>query len=269
MYNYTKDNTIHNKQYYQHLRVKNIHNIYCNIDDWSEVDEILRGVQLTGIVSLQFALPSLPVTNDVVPSNNNIYHFIAGLLRLCPSVREIEMSNINEKHIGYAFSLGDVDLDHLERVGWNNIQVTSEFGLNGYQLYSSNYLQHLCMDDSIFYNLYNERMNGVEIRFRDYEEEPEEVVATNNSIDNNDEDDNDNEYENIFLFHECCENLESVSIVNAKYVSHEDPTTIKRITQQALMKFVKHTARTLQWFCSDLSPENIRLLQTEFDSIQS
>mmetsp|Transcript_7475 Transcript_7475/g.8557 ORF Transcript_7475/g.8557 Transcript_7475/m.8557 type:complete len:387 (+) Transcript_7475:142-1302(+) len=268
MYNYTKNNEIHNKQHYHHLIVKNIHQIYCNIDDWSEVDGILRGVQLTGIMSLQFLPPYLSETNEFVTwNNNNIYHFIAGLLRLCPNIHEIDISNINEKHIGYAFSLGDVDLDHLERIRWNHIQVTSQFGLNGYQMYSSNHLKHIHMDDSVFCCFYNERMNGVEINFRDYEEESEEGDTNNNIIGNHDDIDDD-EYENIFLFHECCENLESVSIRNAHYVGHEDNTTKKCITQQALIKFVKNTARTLQWFRSDLSPENIRILQTEFENIQ-
>jgi len=51
------------------------------------------------------------------------------------------------------------------------------------------------------------------------------------------------------------------------YVGHEDNTTKKCITQQALIKFVKNTARTLQWFRSDLSPENMRILRTEFENI--
>lgn len=63
----------------------------------------------------------------------------------------------------------------------------------------------------------------------------------------------------------CIENLERVSLKDCKFfdASKEQPFKIgEAFTQMSLMKFVR-SAKKLQWFNSDLTKENIRILKRE------
>jgi hypothetical protein len=66
-----------------------------------------------------------------------------------------------------------------------------------------------------------------------------------------------------YIFHRYVDELERVSLRNAKYYVYGDRVAnAKDIPQRGLIKFVRR-ATHLRWFRSDLSPENVAMLQRE------
>jgi hypothetical protein len=72
-------------------------------------------------------------------------------------------------------------------------------------------------------------------------------------------DDSTSLYQYSHLFRRCNTFLERVSLKNAKY-EYTEPT--QSSPQYSLVEFVRNTP-TLRWFRSDLSPENVAILQAE------
>jgi hypothetical protein len=63
-------------------------------------------------------------------------------------------------------------------------------------------------------------------------------------------------------------NLQRVTLKNAKYVEFDDRHVFwMTLPQEALIKFVRH-ALNLSWFCSDLTQENIAILQLERPDVE-
>ena len=102
------------------------------------------------------------------------------------------------------------------------------------------------MDDSTFFDLGHELEDG---RMSDLENE---------------------EHVGIFLFYECTSKvLERVSIKNAKYGGHyTEQEDVFPIPQTALIKYIRNAPTSLRWFRSDLSDENITMLQSERPAIE-
>ena len=84
-----------------------------------------------------------------------------------------------------------------------------------------------------------------------------------------------NNYPDIFMFHNCCKALERVSIRNMNWKFYlgddgddydEDQKLV--FTQNALIKFVRNAPPTLQWFRSDLTPDNMTMLRMERPGIE-
>jgi hypothetical protein len=76
-------------------------------------------------------------------------------------------------------------------------------------------------------------------------------------------------YGNNLIFHYYSKALERVSIRNAKVcekLTRDEPTVAK--LQNAVVKFVLNAPPSLHWFRSDLTPENIRMLQKERPQIE-
>jgi hypothetical protein len=70
-------------------------------------------------------------------------------------------------------------------------------------------------------------------------------------------------HRHMFIFHYCRNALERVSILNAKWYSCSDDWSEPEIIQQnALIKFVRNVL-SLRWFRSNLTQENIDMLQRE------
>jgi hypothetical protein len=63
----------------------------------------------------------------------------------------------------------------------------------------------------------------------------------------------------VCIFFHCNSKLERVSLKNARCYSHQKR---ERMPQAVLIQFVRHTP-SLRWFRSDLSPENVAILQAE------
>jgi len=83
---------------------------------------------------------------------------------------------------------------------------------------------------------------------------------------------NDNNHQTIlFLLHECCKSLARLSIRNAKYTTNRGryyENGPPSIPQGALIKFIRNAPSTLKWFRSDLTQENINVLQMEHPGIE-
>ena len=71
----------------------------------------------------------------------------------------------------------------------------------------------------------------------------------------------------------CLESIERLSVRNAKYEKNgrfegRNNTMPSAITQNALVKFVQFAPSSLRWFRSDLTQENIEMLQEERPEIE-
>ena len=72
-------------------------------------------------------------------------------------------------------------------------------------------------------------------------------------------------HDEVFLFR-FCKSIERLSIRNATYYSGSKRT--RNIPQNALIKFVRKAPASLRWFRSDLTEENIVMLQKERPEIE-
>ena len=87
-----------------------------------------------------------------------------------------------------------------------------------------------------------------------------------------------NNHHEIFMFHRCCKALERVSIRNMKFEDRfsynndddddGDEVEDEDLTQNLLIKFVRNAPPTLQWFRSDLTPDNMTMLRMERPGIE-
>ena len=78
----------------------------------------------------------------------------------------------------------------------------------------------------------------------------------------------DDEQSNFFLFYKCSNKLERVSIRNGTWYDYEsDVKKTVVVPQTALIKFVRN-ALSLKWFRSNLSHENMDMLQSERPDIE-
>ena len=69
----------------------------------------------------------------------------------------------------------------------------------------------------------------------------------------------------------CCESLERLSIQRAEWYSFFHVSRELRsnyVPQNALIKFVRNAPPSLRWFRSDLSKENINILQREHPGVE-
>jgi hypothetical protein len=168
---------------------------------------------------------------DVSSSRN---FFACALSNRLPNVREIDISNTCTHVITYHF----FRRRHLEKVTWNNINKYSIVNLDGCNMKSSDNLKEIIMDDSEF--VYDQT-----------------VKDTISNLEN---------YRNNFIFHFCSKSLERISIRNAKVCETRDEPTVV-IPQNALIKFDRNVP-PLRWFQSDLTQENMNMLQLERPDIE-
>ena len=252
------DETNSKAHYYSHLELKDIYNIFRNEEEEEfSGDGLLDNIQLTGIVSLRVVPPSRPlkdsITNGIDRDRLECLFLIALLVSMLPNLRDIDFSNNNLEGDFWSEWLnpgfGFTHMDSIESVRWDNNQGDAKASLTGALLQFCDNLTQIIMDDSIFeMEEYLFDDNGEEISVS-YEMLEEEV-----------------DLNNVFIFHHCCENLQRVSIQNARYTFFVD-TIVNCVTQKALIKFVRH-APSLKWFRSDLSQENVNMLQTERPNIE-
>ena len=77
-----------------------------------------------------------------------------------------------------------------------------------------------------------------------------------------------NDYQELYLFHYCCMNLERVSLQNVVWnFAGTRYHFSAEIAQKILIKFVRN-APSLRWFQSELIPENMAMLRLERPGIQ-
>jgi hypothetical protein len=177
-----------NLKIYPRMTFKDAHKF--NGDYSAELQEIVRGIQMDRILSLDLYSSSPP--SHVV--NNYLPFFLSKIL---PNLSEIDLSSISL----YMSVLRKFFQTILGKVTWNNINTNySVVELDGCDMVFSNNLKEIHMDDSIFYSIYSKEMSNLA-----------------NSA-----------FNNHFIFHRCCKTLERVSIRNARRHTSAEPTIISQ-----------------------------------------
>ena len=199
----------------------------------------LDGIQLDGIVSLDFSSPS----------NEHSYESYPGLLValscMLPNLREIDMSN-SGMNCSYHYSILNVvttKYPRLRKITWNNIGPNCCICFGNLEIFeNTKHLKEIILDEATFNTGWDEHNTM---------DEMSDLTR----------------YPSIFLF---CDDgfgqvVERISIRNASWVDDEcygsPPRTC--IPQNALIKFIRNAPPSLRWFRSDLTPENIDMLRLE------
>jgi hypothetical protein len=184
-------------------------------------------------------LPHVRVLDLSFPSNalqkdKKFKVCVAAILSsIMPCLQEIDLSNANVA--GSALRHFAAQCPELEKVTWD--QHHANTNLSGKALNACRRLKEIYMDDSVFTYDFGES---------------QAIHAPA-------------EWLNYCIFFHCNAKLERVSLKNAKcrgprFGSSPGPT--QTFPQIGLSKFVRNTP-SLRWFRSDLSPENVAILQAE------
>ena len=147
------------------------------------------------------------------------------------------MPNLREANV---WSCGIHELtkqcSRLEKLTLNNTQLFTFVSATGADMVHAKNLQELNIDNTSF--------------------------VCNDQVEMSDLD--NGEYSTIFLFHKCGSTvLERVSIKNATWYDIRTMTKPTVIPQNALIKFIRNAPLSLRYFGSNLSQENIEMLQSE------
>ena len=241
---------------FQHWKVQDVEefddNSYVYIDD-DNLERLTQNIRMTGIIALDISLPSPIALHEFCRTLHRVIPFMV------PNLQELDLSNSRMMCSGILEGFA-ARCPRLEIIRWNNNGDCS-MDADGCNLQSMNNLKELYFDNCCFHFIYYYSINEDE------------------DIDDNDDDDDDNgvcavdamsdsnNHPDIFLFHSLSDKpLERISIRNVRYTDSDDNKQI--IPQSILMKFVRHAPATVVWFRSDLSPANIRILQSERPGIQ-
>jgi hypothetical protein len=213
-------------RYWRFNKVKIIgHNLLENVSI-PEVRAMMPGpIMLQHVRVLDLSFPSNALKKDT-----KLKVCIPAVLSfVMPCLREIDLSNacVMESALHY-FAL---ECPVLEKVTWNNHHANTQ--MSGKALHKCECLKEIHMDDSVFTYHFGESQA---IQERDY-----------------------------CIFSHCNTFLERVSLKNAKCReprAFSSPGPTQSFPQIGLVKFVRSTP-SLRWFRSDLSPENVAILQAE------
>ena len=223
----------------------------------AEFEWLTRNITMTGIVSLDMS-SLLPM--DV--SCTALYRAIAFMV---PNLQQLDLSRTIHSDVLLAYFVKRCP--RLKIIRWiYNGECVSKAALtnaNGHTLQSMNNLKELYFDNRCFGfgDDYKINKKGDIIDDEDDTDDEDYSVTAFEAMS-----DSDN-HSNAFFFHKLRHNpLERISIRKARYMDPDDNKQI--VPQSILMKFVRKAPATLVWFRSDLSPANIRLLQSERPGIQ-
>ena len=232
-------------QGYQHWKIYNASRLsnYVFISQYEKLERLVSPhLRMTGIVDLDI---SLPVPNRIT-SNCALVHLVALLV---PNLRKLDISNLCiDQDIMKKLSQRCPHLEALKWNKWDNDDDFDFFPANGRFLKSFKNLKKLYWD-------------GGTISFTADIDEGRRMAVMES-------------YPNEFIFHELCKNnpLERVSNRHARSRSfrHDryNAAEFDPITQNVLINFVRNVPSTLVLFRSDLSTENIRMLQLERPGIE-
>mgnify|MGYP003336191613 CR=1 FL=1 len=225
---------------YRHLRVDSINDFYA-IHEADITAIVVRmsneNIRIDGISSLDISVPAQTCVDRSI---------VGPIVSLLPNVREIDFSNVvlvQQHGPGRSrttrSSISFVDNPLLEKVTWHRGE---NLTMEGFEFLSCPNLRELIVDDSIFL-----------IKLVTF------LRLADTSYDSN------------ILFPHCA-SIERLSIRGAKrrivgpgQFATEDTVPI---LQRILIKFVRNAPPSLRWFRSDLTKENISMLQRERPEIQ-
>jgi len=203
--------------------------------DELEFDEY-REFRLDGIVSFDISSPF---------QLSNVRWVVHQLLSMLPNLRDINLTNIGGE--GFDELLGGFlhGAPQLERITWSNIDSPSNIYINGIDMAEATNLREIIMDGSCFTCIGG--VDGTIGKISDLENHPRS-----------------------FMFCRLeSQVLERISIRRAKFrITYGDRRTYTAAPQNALIKFIRNAPRSLRWFRSDLSTENIAMLQLERPGIE-
>ena len=188
-------------------------------------------IRLNGIVSFEMAGECYNKDTTRILQ----YFFSKILLNL----HEVNLSNTGFRYD--ALKSFSTRCNHLEKVTWNNANRSSLVSVDGADIQKATNLREIYMDESSFFTRAGKTLSDLVNR------------------------------SDIFLFYECeSKILERVSIRNAKWCDYgrtEDRYPIT-IPQSALIKFVRKAPKSLRWFRSNLTTENMTMLRSERPEIE-
>jgi hypothetical protein len=218
------------EKYWRFSKVKIVgHNLLENVSI-PEVRDMLPGsLMLPHVRVLDLSFPSNALKKDTM-----LKVCIPALLTfVMPCLQEIDLSNANVTESALRYFAYECPV--LEKVTWNNH--FSNTSMSGKALNTCRCLKEIYMDDSVFTYDFGES---------------QAIHAPA-------------EWLNYCIFFHCNAKLERVSLKNAKcreprFGSSPGPT--QTFPQIGLIKFVRNTP-SLRWFRSDLSSENVAILQVE------
>jgi hypothetical protein len=193
------------------------------IDRWLHVH---RGdSQLTGVTSLDMSCSPGPV-REVVDKP------CTALALMLPNLRELDLSYMDTIEYPMLAQVFCRNCPHLTRITWNGSGIC--FDLDGFCFKNAANLAELSLDDCRF------QTGGLHRRYWEQE------VFDHRGL---------NTYMLMY-----CTHLERLSIKNVKGYSDEFGPRLD--SQEFIIKFVRHTS-TLRWLRSDLTEENVTMLQKE------
>ena len=218
-----------------HLRIENAFNIGPDPNGRSvtphEAAEAYFGMQ-NRVASVDLSIDPEHVAAGREVDNDSI----ECILHTCADMRELDMSSVTVADAYSLFATLHLDCQDLKCLTWNNSDGVS---LNGTDMRFSQIVA-LSLDDSCF----RSPCQSVDAT-RQLFEQP---IANDRRLEH-------------YLIRECS-HLERLSIKNATWCLQENPLEKFPVSQGMLIKMVrKH--QTLQWLRSDLSAENVAMLQQE------
>ena len=249
---YQQDENTNNKlQRYRLFRVNHVDKF--DGSPFPEFGEFLEwiaenNIRMEGIRILNMSLLSSTTTTTTKIDFMNA-SLPKALSRIMPNLCELDLSNTYIRRFRHILLKFSKNCPRLEKVTWNNIPSTNFMRVDP----SNNFMRVDGTDMEFSINLREISMdNSV---FNHYLQDENEMSDLIN-------------HPNTFLFHKCCTKvLERVSIRNAKLAPFLSPDP-KDISQDMLIKFIRNVPFSMHWFRSDLTQENIALLQKERPDIE-
>ena len=281
---------------YRRLVLQDVHKfdkIFFNVDDTA------NRVQLPWIIELDMSwISSVTQTTTQVMKYHTTTNLPYYLSRILPNLKTLNLSKTGLSYDVLRSFTNQCPL--LERIIWTNIcHHKSHVDLDGTDFQASkSTLKDLCLDNSILcgpihdYQKMCSSSSSSSTLTKTTTSSTTISSSSDNSNNNNNDDNNEEEEDGeiiLFLLYKCCGSyrsnrttnanniddtnnddekknqkhsvLERLSLRNVKYVSSNG--TAKCIDQAALLKFVRCAPKTLRYFCSDLSTENMVVLRKE------
>ena len=233
-----------NHQHYDAREKKTLGNHYRikieNLHQFGTVGASLKDLFILARRAKMMGVTKLDVSVATQQTVRAFWDFLRALPLMVPNLRVLNLTNIamdiNSRHVLNNFASF---CPNLEKIIWNN-------GRN------RNNTDSVTVGDNFYYaegNFLRECNELKEIEFNNC------CFLLSGLAESNDP--------NNFLFHKCSKNLERLSIKNTmRVMQHRGNNTTTGIPQAVLVKFVRKVP-SLRYFSSDLTPDNITLLQLE------
>ena len=231
------DANLHKLQRYRVLQLLDVNKF--NREETRKHFNGFSWMELDGIVSFDVSSPF-----KLSSVNCCVLHRLSSRL---PNLRELHMSNIAVCERDNILDKFSTHCPQLEKITWNNIDRDCNMHSKGWdRANKATNLREIIMDGSVFI-WGGSRVSSID-KMSDLENHPR-----------------------VFLFCRLeSPVLERISIRRAKFGAGywNNSQRCETIPQNALIKFIRNAPRSLRWFRSDLSKDNIEMLRLERPGIE-